>query len=144
MGRMDDTAWKTIVAPMFFALLVGLSSPLFAQLARDNAIAKAEAILKNLQDGKTADIVKTFDAKMTQEVPEAKLTPVWSGLVAQFGAFKGIDERREGQMQGRQAVELILAFEKETIVQRAVFDSEGKVAGLVFRPKALAVLPPSK
>ncbi len=47
-------------------------------------------------------------------------------------------------MKDRQAVELILAFEKETIVQRAVFDSEGKVAGLVFLPLASAVLPASK
>ena len=79
---------------------------------------------------------------MTQELPEAKLKPVWSGLVSQFGAFKSISERREGDMQGRQAVELILSFEKDTIVQRVVFDKEGKVAGLVFRPRALAVLPP--
>ena len=81
---------------------------------------------------------------MTQELPEAKLKPVWQALVAKFGAFKSIDERREGQMEGRQAVELFLSFEKEKMIQRAVFDSEGKVAGLVFRPTALAVLPPNK
>ena len=46
-------------------------------------------------------------------------------------------------MQGRQAVELFLAFEKDTIIMRAVFDSEEKVAGLVFRPTDLAVLPPN-
>ncbi len=121
-----------------------LCSPAFAQLPRDAAIAKAEAILRNLQNGKTADIVTQFDARMTQELPEAKLMPVWQALVAQFGAFKNINERREGQMEGRQAVELFLSFEKETIIQRAVFDSEGKVAGLVFRPTNLAVLPPNK
>ena len=38
----------------------------------------------------------------------AKLKPVWQGLVSQFGAFKNIIERREGPMQDRQAVELIL------------------------------------
>jgi hypothetical protein len=46
-------------------------------------------------------------------------------------------------MEGRQ-VELILSFDKETIVQRAVFDSDGTVAGLVFRPITLAVLPATK
>jgi hypothetical protein len=61
--------------------------PVFAQLGKDAAIAKAEAILRNFQDGKTADIVKEFDARMTQELPEAKLKPVWQALVAQFGAF---------------------------------------------------------
>ena len=133
-----------VVPPMIVALVVGLAIPLFAQLSRDAAIAKAEAILKNLQDGKTADIVKDFDARLTQDLPETKLKAAWPGLVAQFGAFKAITDRREGLMKDRQAVELVLAFEKETIVQRAVFDSEGKVAGLVFRPLASAVLPASK
>ena len=120
------------------------ATPILAQLPRDAAIAKAEAILKNLQDGKTADIVKELDSRLTKELPEAKLKPAWSGLVAQFGAFKSVTERREGQMQGRQAVELFLAFEKETIVQRAFFDAEGKIAGLVFRPTSAAVLPAAK
>ena len=40
-----------------FALVTGWSAPLRAQLARETAIAKAEGILKNLQDGRTADIV---------------------------------------------------------------------------------------
>jgi hypothetical protein len=129
---------------VIIVLVLSFCAPVLAQLSKDAAIAKAEAILKSLQDGKTADIVKEFDARMAQEVPEAKLQPVWAGMVAKFGAFKGISERREGQMEGRQAVELILAFEKETIVQRAVFDKDGKVAGLVFRPLNLAVLPPNK
>jgi hypothetical protein len=133
-----------IVPPVIVALVIGLASPLLAQLSRDAAIAKAEAILKNLQDGKTAEIVKDFDVRLTQDLPETKLKAAWPGLVAQFGPFKSITDRREGQMKDRQAVELILAFEKETIVQRAVFDSEGKVAGLVFRPLSSAVLPASK
>ena len=133
-----------IVPPMIVALVVGLAIPVFAQLSRDAAIAKAEALLKNLREGKTAEIVKEFDARLTQDLPETKLNAAWPGLVAQFGAFKAINDRREGLMRDRQAVELVLGFEKETIVQRAVFDSEGKVAGLVFRPLASAVLPASK
>ena len=39
---------------------------------------------------------------------------------------------------------LILEFEKETAVQRAVFDKDGKISGLVFRPASAAVLPPNK
>jgi len=135
---------KKIIALVIVALAVGLSSPVLAQLAKEAAIAKAEAILKNFQDGKTADILKELDARMTKELPEAKVKPVWPALVAQFGAFKAINERREGPMEGRQAVELILSFEKETILQRVVFDGEGKVAGLVFQPTTSAVLPANK
>jgi hypothetical protein len=129
---------------MIVVLLLLLHAPVFAQQTRDAAIAKAEAILQNFREGRTADIVKELDARMTKELPEAKLKPVWAGLIAQFGVFKNIVERREGPMEGRQAVELILAFEKETIVQRAVFDGDGKVSGLVYRPTNLAVLPPNK
>ena len=114
------------------------------QLSKDAALAKAEAILKNLQDGKIGDITKEFDERMAQDAPEAKLKPAWSGLVSQFGAFKAVTERREGQVKGRQAVELFLAFEKETIVQRVVFDDNGRIAGLVFRPVSGSLLPPAK
>jgi len=118
--------------------------PLAAQVGRDAAIAKAEAVLKNLQDGKTADVVKEFDDRMSKELPEERLKPVWSALVTQFGAFKNITERREGQVRGRQAVELILEFEKQTIVNRTAFDNAGRLTGLEFRPLEMALLPANK
>ena len=135
---------QTSLFRLIVALAIACAAPVEAQLARDAAIAKAEAILKNLQEGKTGDIVKEFDAKMKEALPEAKLQGAWSSLIGQFGAFTKIEERREGQIRGRQAVELILAFEKQTIVQRAVFDGEGKLAGLVFQPASNALLPPAK
>ena len=134
---------RTIPAALL-AIVMTLPSPAFAQMPRDAAIAKAETLLKNLQDGNMAAVVKELDARLSKEIPEAKLKPAWPSMVGQFGAFKTITERREGQMENRQAVELFLAFEKETIVYRTVFDAEGKVAGLVFRPATLAVLPPTR
>jgi hypothetical protein len=131
----------------FAALIVlvfATCSPAFAQLTRDAAITKTEAILENLQTGHTAEIVKEFDGKMAQALPASKLEEVWSSVIGQFGAFKGIDERREGRFQNRQTVELFLAFDKETIVMRTVYDGDGKVGGLVFRPKDRAVLPANK
>jgi hypothetical protein len=116
----------------------------FAQLAKEAAIARTEAILDHFQKGNSTEIVKLFDAKMTAALPEDKVKPVWPGVVAQFGAFKTITERREGRLQDRQSVELVLAFEKDTIVMRAVFDGDGNVSGLVFRPLSGALLPPAK
>ena len=40
---------KPIVAPVVVALVVGLSAPVFGQLARDDAIAKAEAISRTFR-----------------------------------------------------------------------------------------------
>ena len=137
------TMQHRVCLPALALLVVGVL-PVGAQMARDAAIAKAEGLLKNLQEGKTADIVKAFDDRMAKDLPEDRLKSVWPALDAQFGAFKSVVERREGQMQGRQAVELILAFEKQTIVDRTVFDDAGRVTGLVFRPLDAAVLPPNK
>jgi hypothetical protein len=135
---------KTSSALITVVLIAILSAPAFAQLTKEAAIAKSEAILKNLQDGKTADVVKEFDARMAQEVPEAKLQPGWSALQTQFGPFKSISESREGMVKERQTVELVLVFEKESIIQRVTFDRDGKVSSLGFRPLSTAVLPPVK
>jgi hypothetical protein len=42
------------------------------------------------------------------------------------------------------AVELILSFEKERVVQRIVFDADGKIAGLAYNPANMAMLPAAK
>ena len=135
---------KLLIRSALLLLVLALVTPVFAQLSKDTAIKKAESVLKSFQDGKTADIVKELDATMTQALPEAKLKEVWAGLVAQFGAFKGIEDRREGTIQGSQVVELICGFEKGKLVQRVAFDKAGKIAGLYFQPESQAVLPASK
>lgn len=125
-------------------LVLSLSSPSHAQLGKDAAIGKSEAILRNLQKDAAAEVVKDFNPKMAQAMPADTLGAVWVKLTSQFGALKSIDERREGQLQGFQAVELMLSFEKEKLVQRTVFDGEGKIAGLGFLRAAMALLPPGK
>ena len=77
---------------------------------------------------------------MEKAIPEERLRGVWEMLSAQFGAVKSIDERRSGELKGFRAVELILAFEKERVVQRVVFDGDGKIAGLAYQPASMAVL----
>jgi hypothetical protein len=126
------------------AIVTCCCTALLAQLPREGAIAKAEGILKNLREGNAGEVVKEFDATMTQGLPEAKLRQVWPTLVGQVGAFRSITERREGRIQGMQAVELMLSFEKGALVQRTVFDASGRVAGLFFQPEAAAVLPAAK
>jgi hypothetical protein len=125
-------------------MVVGVFLPALEQMSREAAIAKTETILENLKAGNTSALVKELDDKMAQALPESKLQAAWPAVIGQFGTFKQIDERREGRYQGRQTVELILAFEKNTIVMRTVYDDAGKVGGLVFRPKDQAVLSPAK
>jgi hypothetical protein len=107
-------------------------------------IEKAEAVLKNLQDGRFAEVVSQFDPVMAKAIPEEKLRGVWETMATQFGAVKSIDERRTGEMKGYQAVELILTFEKERVVQRVVFGKDGRIAGLAFQPASMAMLPAAK
>jgi len=131
------------LAVAIYALLLLVSSTVVAQTDAAN-IAKAEAILKNLQGGRFADVVKEFDPAMTNAMPEEKLRGVWEMLTAQLGAVKSIDERRSGEMKGYRAVELIVTFENAQVVQRAVFDGDGKVAGLAYQPASMATLPAAK
>ena len=107
-------------------------------------IGRAEALLKNLQGGRYAEVVKEFDPKMAQAIPEDRLRAVWEMMSAQFGAVKSIEERRSGELKGLQAVELILAFERERVVQRVVFGADGKIAGLAYNPADMAMLPAAK
>jgi len=131
------------LAVVIYALLLLVSSTVLAQ--PDAAIiGKAEAILKNLQGGRFADVVKEFNPAMTDAMPEEKLRGVWEMLTAHLGAVKSIDERRSGEMKGYRAVELIVTFENAQVVQRAVFDGDGKIAGLAYQPASMATLPAAK
>ena len=125
------------------ALLL-VCSPIVLAQSDSATIGRAEALLKNLQAGKFADIVKEFDPKMAAAIPEERLRAVWEMLTAQFGAVKSVEERRSGEIKGLQAVELILAFERERVVQRVVFGADGKIAGLAYNPANMAMLPAAK
>ena len=131
------------LAVAIYALVLLVSSTVLAQ--PDAAIiGKAEAILKNLQGGRFADVVKEFNPAMTDAMPEEKLRGVWEMLTAQLGAVKSIDERRSGEMKGYRAAELIVTFENAQVVQRTVFDGDGKIAGLAYQPASMASLPAAK
>ena len=125
------------------ALLLVFGSIVLAQ-SDSAAIGKAEAILQNLQDGKFAEIVAQFDPTMAKAIPEERLRSVWQGLTEQFGAVKRIDERRSGELKGYRAIELIVTFDREQLVQRMVLDGEGRIAGLAYQPASMAALPPAK
>jgi hypothetical protein len=124
------------------ALLV--FAPVLLAQSDSTLIGRAEALLKNLQDGRYAEIVKDFNPAMVKAIPEERLRAVWEMLTAQFGAVKSIEERRSGELKGLRAVELILAFERERVVQRVVFDAEGKIGGLAYNPANMAMLPATK
>lgn len=130
------------LARLVCALLV--FAPVLLAQSDSTLIGRAEALLKNLQDGRYAEIVKDFNPAMVKAIPEERLRAVWEMLTAQFGAVKSIEERRSGELKGFRAVELILAFERERVVQRMVFDADGKIAGLAYNPANMAALPPAK
>src|SRR5918994_2738811 len=133
-----------MVKQLCLTFMLAFAVPLVAQLADAAAIAKAEAILKNLQDDKAADVFKEFDVKMAEAISEAQLGAVWQSMVGKFGAVKSIDERRVGLLKGMQAVELMLTFDNEKVGQRGVFTNDGGIAGLAFQPANMALLPAAK
>jgi Protein of unknown function (DUF3887) len=136
---MNSFGMTTSVVVLLFG------SGVVAQLNSATTIAKSEAVLKNLQDRKFADVFREFNPVMANAISEEKLRAVWVAMNAQFGALESIDERRSGELKGLRAAELILTFvEKQRVVQRVVFDNDGKVAGLVYQPDSMVVLPAAK
>lgn len=125
-------------------LVASLAPAALAGVTKEDAVKKAEAVLQALQAGKTAEVVKDFDATMTKALPEAQLKTVWPGLEAQAGKFKSIDERRAGEVQGMMVAELICTFENAKLLERVAYDKEGKISGLYFKPAAEALLPAAK
>src|SRR4051794_5940007 len=83
-GSFGENTMTTLFAwMMLFALVT--SPTALAQMTRDAAIAKSEGILDNLKAGNTSALVKEFDDKMAQALPESKLQGAWPSVIAQFG-----------------------------------------------------------
>lgn len=129
-----------------FAVTLALLHPATA-IAQDKAaptpVERGEAFLRLLEKGSFDEAVKGFDATMAAALPKESLQTTWTGLMGQAGKLKTIDERRTKVDQGMTIVDLICTFEKAPLVCRVVYNAEGKVAGLWFKPASEAI-PASK
>ncbi|MBL8911571.1 MAG: alpha/beta fold hydrolase [Archangium sp.] len=83
-------------------------------------------------------VSKRFDSQMAAALPTPKLASVWDGVVTQFGAFKTIKSVRIEPKDAFQVALIAAQFEKSDLLITLSFNAQGQVAGMFFKPIAVA------
>src|SRR5437660_9510404 len=99
--------------------------------------AAARALLAKFTAGQYTEMQEDFDARMREALPPAKVA-AFAAQFAQVGKFQSVREVRQSTEQGYRVVTLVSQYELALIDVRVVFDADGKVAGLLFRPSNAA------
>jgi dienelactone hydrolase len=102
--------------------------------ASGDAVAMARATLERLTKGDFAGVVATFDEKVAEALPEATLRATWQAIQGKFGAVRATGQPRTGSKSGLQIVAMLVEFERAQLEMQVVLDSQGRIAGLGFRP----------
>lgn len=127
----------SLLAPILFLLAMpGAALRVSAQEAAQDspsAIA-AKQIIQELVAGQFDKVEALYDARMAQALPPGKLADGWRDLNKQAGAFQAITSAETSQVQGLQVVKMQCKFENSLLDATVVFNTDGKLGGLSFRP----------
>ena len=119
-------------------------------LAGGNALAEAKldpereavlldsagALLRFIREGDEEAALLMMDDTMRNALA-GQIGTMWTQLAALGGEYEGTGEAQVLSQDGFDVVLLELRFKNLTLIQRAVFDAQGKVAGLFFAPGSL-------
>lgn len=103
-------------------------------------LRKAEQLFVLLQKGDEEGALNMMDSTM-QGLMKGSVASFWPTLSASGGEFLGTGIHAMSSVDGYRIIELELRFERQQLIQRTVFDAQGLVAGLFFKPGKLAVEP---
>ena len=98
-------------------------------------------LLADLVAGHYEEASRNFDAAMMSSLPPAKLEAFAKQLEAQVGKFQKVSEVRAAPEGIYKVVLLVADYERARIDVRVVFDGEGKVGGLFFKPSPAGKAP---
>lgn len=112
----------------------------FITATADNASreAAARALLAKFNAGQFEQMQTDFDAEMREALPAPKMAAFAQQLAAQAGRFQSVREVTHSTQEGYPVVTLVSQYEKLLLDVHVVFDADGKVAGLFFKPSASA------
>jgi uncharacterized protein len=112
-----------------------LSSAAAQEAAKDSPSAvAAKQIIQELVAGQFEKVEALYDARMADALPPGKLADGWRDLNKQAGAFQEITSMETSQAQGLQVVKMECKFENSALHATVVFNPDGKLGGLSFRP----------
>jgi hypothetical protein len=107
--------------------------PGVSQIDPEDREGRAEQFVAALVNGDYSIASAVFDADMQKAMNTAALKRTWEGVVAAAGAFKGFSGTEYSTYEAYEIYEVASAHEKQGVISRVVFDTDGQVAGLFFR-----------
>lgn len=96
----------------------------------------AKSLVDDLNLGNYKEASVNFDDVMKAQVSEEKLQGLWKSLISQCGNFNGQLGTRYEAVQGYDVIYVTLAFEKQNLDMRIVFNKSFQVSGLFLQPAA--------
>jgi dienelactone hydrolase len=101
----------------------------------------AKQVIQELVAGQFDKVEAIYDGPMKAALPPGKLADGWRDLNKQAGAFQAITSTETSQMQGLQVVKMQCKFENSLLDATVVFNPDGKLGGLSFRPHQAPAAP---
>jgi dienelactone hydrolase len=105
------------------------------------AATAAQQIVHELAAGQFDKVEAQYDARMASALPPGKLAASWGSLIEQEGAFQSITNTHTSKIQGLDVVKVECKFQNAVVDATVALDSNGKIAGLGFRPHQQAPPP---
>ena len=96
---------------------------------------KGRDIVAKFNAGQYAEVVAASSAAVAAAMPAEAAEQLWTTLIDQAGAFQSVVEAKEADQGGYHVAFVHCAFEKVGMIVRILFDADGLMAGLNFKPK---------
>ncbi len=134
---------RSLALIVFLLILPCEALPAAGQEAAKDSLSAAAAkqIIQELVAGQFEKVEALYDARMAQALPPGKLADGWRDLNKQAGAFQEITSTETSQVQGLQVVKMNCKFENSVLDATVVFNADGKLGGLSFRPHQAPAAP---
>jgi hypothetical protein len=119
---------------MFLPALMLAVNFTVSQVSAKSSDGPAIILVSNLSQGQYDKVENSFDSKMRSAVPLPKLKEVWSDVITDAGDYKSIISSNTIQHGQYKVIRSLWQFQKEKVQSTVALDTNGKVAGLYFKP----------
>ena len=105
-----------------------------ANLSESDLFPLAQEFITQLANGEYEAATARFDAAMLNAAPAPKLQQIWEQLLGQVGAYQEQLDAEAEQVDEYTRFNVTTQFEKARIVIQVVFNGQGQISGLFFKP----------
>jgi len=134
---------RLLASILFLLALPGAALRISAQEATQDSpsVVAAKQIIQELVAGQFEKVEAIYDTPMKEALPPGKLADAWRDLNKLAGSFQAIISVETSQVQGRQVVKMQCKFENSVLDATVVFNPDGKLGFLSFRPRQAPAAP---